>query len=109
MIRSDHWELLNKADYGLVTRYRMITNDPINFANEINKLLNNFVIVNPFCFTISVHIPDLMTYYRGGGVNNPNKPPFRLFWGQNGGLLGLKIQIILMIVVKGKLLNIKFS
>ena len=81
MIRSEHWELLNKADYGLVTRYRMITNDPINFANEINKLLNNFVIVNPFCFNISVHIPDLMTYYRGGGggVKTPINPHFDFF------------------------------
>ena len=78
MIRSEHWELLKKADYGLVTRYRMITNDPINFANEINKLLNNFVIVNPFCFTISVHIPDLMTYYRGG-VTTPINPHFDFF------------------------------
>ena len=33
----------------------------INFANEINKLLNNLVIFNPFRTIFSDYIPDLMT------------------------------------------------
>ena len=33
---------------------------PINFANEINKLLDNFVILNPFRIIFSDHIPDLI-------------------------------------------------
>ena len=31
---------------------------PINFANEINKLLDNFIILNPFRTIFSDYIPD---------------------------------------------------
>ena len=31
---------------------------PINFANEIKKLLDNFVILNPFLTIFSDYIPD---------------------------------------------------
>ena len=34
----------------------------INFLNEINKLLDNFVILNPFRTIFSDYIPDIMTY-----------------------------------------------
>ena len=33
---------------GIVCRNLVIIEYPINFANEINKLLDNFVILNPF-------------------------------------------------------------
>ena len=35
---------------------------PIDLANEINKLLDNFVIINPFFTIFSDYNPDSMTY-----------------------------------------------
>ena len=37
-------------------------NHPVNFVNEIYKLLDNFAISNPFCFIISDQMEHLIIY-----------------------------------------------
>ena len=47
------WESCREPNCGVVARYHVISDweiidYTIDFANEINKLLDNFVILNPF-------------------------------------------------------------
>ena len=41
---------------------QMTIDYPINLANEINKLLDNHVILSQFCPIIPNYNPDFMTY-----------------------------------------------
>ena len=41
---------------------QMTIDYPINLANEINKLLDNLVILSQFCPIFSDYNPDFMTY-----------------------------------------------
>ena len=50
--------LLNLKKAQLRCRNWVIVEYPINFVNEINKLLDNFVILNPFRTIFSDYIPD---------------------------------------------------
>ena len=59
----------------------------------------------------SVHADQIKSSYSprgGGGGNNPTKPHFD-FLGSKWGLMGLKIQIILMIAVKFSPIKPQFS
>ena len=55
------WESCREPNYDVVAGNHMIIGYPINFANEINKLLDNLVILNPFGTIFSDEIPDLIT------------------------------------------------
>ena len=51
-----------EPNYGVVIG--VIIEYPINFASEINKLLDNFVILNPFRAIFTDYIP-IAIFYKG--------------------------------------------